>query len=509
MRSLARPLALGQWWAVVAILCATAITYFPGTQDLLALWTDYSAKGNTHGPLIVAVCIGLLFRDRAALAAEPARFSRGGLLGLILCSAAWLVCWRANIRDLYLLLFPALVFFAVYAAYGPGVALRVAFVIDFLVFALPFWDWFAGPLQHLTVLAMTVLLKATGVHAFIEGIRIELPSGSFAVERSCSGAHFFVVGLAVAALLGELNRDTLRRRALLLVGMGIAAIVANWVRVYTVVLAGYLTDMQHYLVRVEHYRFGWGVFAVFVVLFILIADRLPPSRPAQPAPDRAATADNVGSLKGLGFVAAVFAVTAFIWISAQARDGVLKSELRLAFPKGADGWSDPLPQTNSDWQPLFVGSAGELRARYAQSQGAVVEVFMAAYAGQRQGGELIGYPNTLLNPSSLASESEGEVVTNSGTFHEIVTVDARGSRSVIWSTYVIGRHAMTAELPAQLRYGVGSLLKSELASVVAYRARCQGSCDAARETLKAFAQSMNARVLQAASIHPDHADAGR
>ncbi len=493
-------MAFGQWWAVVAVLFAVAITYLPGTRDLLELWADYSAKGNTHGPLIVALCIALLFRDRKGLAAQPARFSRGGLLGLVLCSAAWLVFWRANIRDAYLILFPALVFFAVHASFGPRVALRAGFAIDFLAFALPFWDWFAGPLQHLTVLAMKVLLGVSGVPALVEGTRIELSSGTFEVERSCSGLHFFIVGLAIAALLGELNRDTLRRRVLLLVGMGATAILANWVRVYTVVVAGYLTDMQHYLVRVEHYRFGWVVFTVFVLAFMFVANRLPPSHREQDGDGEVATTAGFVSLKGLGIVAAVFAITAFTWVFAEARDAELKAEFRLASPSGEGGWSDPVTQSSREWQPVFAGSAGQLHVRYEHPRGEAVEAFIASYAGQRQGGELIGYPNSLVG-ESLGSRSESDVATDSGTFHEIVAADARGSRSLIWSTYVIGGHAMTAEFAAQIRYGVGSLLRPELAGVVAYRAKCAMSCDRARETLKEFAHSMNARMLEAASVH--------
>lgn len=494
-------MVFGRWWVVVGILFAAAVAFLPATQDLVDLWSDYSAKGNTHGPLIVAITLWLLFRDRAALAAEPASPSRLGLAGLALSSIAWLVCWRANIRDLYLLLIPTLLFFAVYAALGLRVALRAAFAIDFLVFALPFWDWFAGPLQHLTLAAMTVMLKVTGVHAFIDGIHIELPAGTFAVERGCSGLHFFIVGLALAALLGELNRDSLRRRALLVVGMGVAAILANWVRVYSVVLAGYLTDMQHYLVRVEHYRFGWCVFAGFVVLFMLVANRLPPSQPAQPqAGDASRVEGRAVSATGVAFVAAIFALTVLVWMSAEARDDKLKVGFRLQAPRGEGGWSDPAPETGRDWQPLFVGAAGQLRVRYVHPRDEPVDVFIAGYAGQRQGGELIGYPNTLLSPDSLQSESEQDVASGVGTFHEIVTIDASGSRSVLWSTYVIGGHAMTAELPAQLRYGAGSLLRSELASVVAYRARCDVSCERARGTLSEFAHSMHGRMLDAASI---------
>ncbi len=52
-------------------------------------------------------------------------------------------------------------------------------------------------------------------------------------------------------------------------------------------VAGYLTDMQHYLVRVDHYYFGWALFAVAMAVFFLLARGKPPTPPDQRALDSA------------------------------------------------------------------------------------------------------------------------------------------------------------------------------------------------------------------------------
>ena len=44
---------------------------------------------------------------------------------------------------------------------------------------------------------------------------------------------------------------------------------------FIIIVAGDLTDMQHYLVRVDHSVFGWVVFAVAMVAFLLLAGRRP------------------------------------------------------------------------------------------------------------------------------------------------------------------------------------------------------------------------------------------
>jgi len=55
-----------------------------------------------------------------------------------------------------------------------------------------------------------------------------------------------IVGLAVAALHGELRRDPWRVRIVQLALDGDPCLLANWVRVYTIIEAGYLTDMHSY-----------------------------------------------------------------------------------------------------------------------------------------------------------------------------------------------------------------------------------------------------------------------
>ena len=116
----------------------------------------------------------------------------------------------------------------------------------------------------------------------IDGALIHIPNGSFVIEEGCSGLHFLIVGLAVAALHGELRGDPPRTRLAQLALMTGLSLLANWVRVYTVIEAGYLTDMRSYLVSVSHYWFGWGVFAVALVAFFWLSTWFSPA--AAPVP---------------------------------------------------------------------------------------------------------------------------------------------------------------------------------------------------------------------------------
>src|SRR6185312_11077649 len=61
---------------------------------------------------------------------------------------------------------------------------------------------------------------------------------------------------------------SLVRRGVLVVLTAIVAIVSNWVRVLTIIQAGYTTNMRHVLVSRGHYTFGWVLFTVIMSAFI-------------------------------------------------------------------------------------------------------------------------------------------------------------------------------------------------------------------------------------------------
>jgi len=45
---------------------------------------------------------------------------------------------------------------------------------------------------------------------------VHIPSGTFEIAGGCSGLHFFIVALAISALYGELQRDSIKIRVALI-----------------------------------------------------------------------------------------------------------------------------------------------------------------------------------------------------------------------------------------------------------------------------------------------------
>ncbi len=483
--------SLRRLWLILLLAVLVTLVYLPSAAVLCSQWDDFVNITFTHGWLVLAVSLALAARVRRELASAPAAPLPAAGLVLLATSFAWLVCYRASIQDLHITLFPALFWLAATTAFGLSVGRLLLFPVVFFCFALPSWSQLAGPLQHLTVIVTRAFLAITGPAAVIQGDLVHIPNGTFRIEEGCSGLHFMIVGLAVAALHGYLRRDRWTSRLAQLVLMAALALLANWIRVYTVIEAGYLTDMHHYLVSVSHYWFGWGVFALALVAFFWLSTWLPvkPSDhgSAAPAPPRAGGAE-----------AGAVAVTALLLVLFPGISAVLRS---MHPPRPVDvstllqpqpPWSFALGSYDSSWMPVFRGADQSIHTVLESRAGAKAEVFAAAYAEQRQGAELVGLSSSLLG-RHLNPGAEHEVDTASGTFMETVATDPLHARSLIWARYEIDGHRFTKGLPSQLWYGIRATAGNPSAALVAARVECGPDCEAARETLRELANSGSLR----------------
>ncbi len=323
------------------------------------------------------------------------------------------------------------------------------------------------------MVAVKWMLKLSSITAFVEGNVVHIQEGVFAIEQSCNGMHFFIVATAIAALFGEIHRDSWRLRARQVVFAIFLALLSNWVRVYVVIVAGHFTDMQHYLVRVSHYYFGWAVFAVCMALFFWVVSRSP-----LPAAARGASMSEVGKPRRqlvLGGVLALLASGIGPALGALAPAATPASSPAL-LPQVA-GWQGPLRSAGS-WAPRLPGSDREQLGEYRRD-GLAVESYIAEYDDQRQGKELVGYGNSLLEGvgASVVSQITMQLGRDNAVLMELA--DRRGERSALIYFYEIGGQRRVTGLGAQLTYGMKSLGGAPRSRIVAARVSCGADCAAA------------------------------
>ncbi len=483
----ALPLAL-----VLCLWAAVALLYWPSTLELHRLWTNWSGETYTHGYLILLLSIWLIVRDRKGLAVTPVRPEPLALIPLVLMSALWVWFWRAAMQEPQVLILPLILLAALFASLGRRFARAIAFPIGFLYFAMPFWGDINGIVQELSAKATGALIWLTGIPAYMQGDFVRLPGGFIEIARSCSGLHELIVGLALAALYGKLAGDPWRRRLVWLAVMGALSLAINWVRIFTVVVAAYETDMRSSLVK-NHYWLGWWLFAFAFAAFLWWTARWSaPDRASSPHEDRQASDSPSGP--GIAAVLATLAALAAVPLLAYGMDWsnpVAATAVAVRWPAPPAGWSGPSAAGQSEWRPRFLNSSGESLTRYVEPDGNPVEAFAVAYRVQTQRAKLLGYWNRLLGQRSdgLRRQSLRLVSAPNGRWQEIVALDSGGSRSLLWIRYRIGNRLFVEPRLSQLWYGFTAIvLPPPMSSLTALRTPCLPDCNAARARLSAAAE---------------------
>lgn len=475
-------------WLLLPVL-AILLLYWQTAISVGVLWADSTGHTYGHGWLIATVCLWLLFqagKQTFNLAVTPSIL---GVACLSILSAAWLLASQMSIQTVQQLLLPLLVLAAQWAFFGFATVRLCIVAIGYIYFALPIWDPLTVVFQWGTVFVERGLLRVVGIPAYFEGATVHLPSGVFAIEGACSGLHFVIVGLALAVLYGYLYRI---KNFFGLVVLALATtVLANWIRVFAIIVAGHLTDMQHYLVRVEHIRFGWVVFAVMISLFFYVASKMT-ERPASFAGVRSETGAVSKERRRVVLVCALLGlIGAPAWSTAIAnRVGpAVASPTRMPL---AD-WVE-VATSVSNWQPVFIGSDAQLQVTWRKN-GREVELFQAVFANQRHGKKLAGYGNTAIGAWSGGIANNGEITQSLGNprFFESELTDRQDRHVLIWQGYYVGDKWFVKPLHAQIWYGWKSLFVSDVSGVVALRANCDADCDAARASLVQVASLLSGK----------------
>lgn len=460
--------------ALIALLLATFVLLWPTVSTLIEEWEDTNNLTYTHGYLIALVSAWLLWRARPLAENVSVRPEPRMLVPIAALSFAWLLGYRAGLEIAHQLLLPMLGWCVVFAVFGWQVARRCAFAFGYLYFAVPIWSLGNEALQSLTVVIVRGLLTLTGIPAYVTGNFVHIPSGVFEIAGGCSGLHFFIVALAIGFLYGEIHKDTWRVRLLTILFSMALALITNWIRVFTLIVLGHATQMQHYLVSVEHYKFGWVLFAAAMLIFFFVTRYLPT---AAESSDSQAPANELDTPRvPVPVLVAALAVLSIgpVWLALapQAKQQSMQSDTFVA----VDGWQGPIQTSATDWVPVYDRADSKTMVEY-QKASLRAQVFVATYLEQHQGKELIGYDSSMIG--SNVSMTDLQRLESDGLNLNVQHVTTRdGRRALIVYYYEIGRTQTASGRAAQLLYGWQSLFHVPASKAVGAYAVCTSECEA-------------------------------
>lgn len=251
--------------SIVGLLALWVLFTYEGITSAIAIW--WGNEIFNHGFLIVPGSFYLLYLDRKQLLSTSWETS---LLPLPFIAGACFLYIVGIAGDIQLFMHVAtfsLLPLLVWTVIGNTAAMKVWFPLVFMLFSVPVGEELIPYLQEIAADGSVALLQLVGIPLYRNGLYIEIPQGRFLVAEACSGVSFFIASFVIGSVYAYLNFRTTFKKASFVVISLILPIAANIVRIFGIIIIGYLSDMEH-AVGADHLIYGWFFFA-FVIICLL------------------------------------------------------------------------------------------------------------------------------------------------------------------------------------------------------------------------------------------------
>lgn len=380
-----------------AVVLAIVSVYGDTARAMAGLWR--SSETYSHGFVVVPIALWLVWRRRTELAHLPVRPYWPALLWVAAGGFAWLLGRLANANVVQHFALVSMVVAAVPAVFGIAMARALAFPLLFLLFAVPFGEALVPWLIDWTADFTVGALKLTGVPVYREGSHFVIPTGQWSVVEACSGLRYLIASLMAGTLYAYLTYRSARRRVAFVVAAAVVPIVANWLRAYLIVMLGHLSGNE-LAVGVDHLIYGWIFFGLVLALMFWIGSLFRDDASGVPVSVAPSVLRNGAGASRARLAVAALATLAVagLWVPlATVLSGSGGWQPRtLAAIEGAAGWT-PV-SAPFDWQPRFTGQRATLRQAF-ERDGRRVGLYVAFYAAQTGGHEMVSSSNVLVSPA--------------------------------------------------------------------------------------------------------------
>ena len=409
----------------------------------------WSTSQFSHGFLIIPVALWLGWKRRAQVTSLDPCPTFWALLPLGLLGFTWLlgnITTTAVVQQFCLVVMLIVI---VWGMLGTAVTVSLLFPLAFMLFAVPLGEGLIPTLQDLTASLSVRLLNLSGIPVLLEGHVLSVPSGNWEVGEACSGISYLFSSMALGFLYAGLAYQSWSRRVLFFFASAIVPILANSLRVYTIILIASLGGSR-IAFGIEHYLYGWLFFAIIIgLLFALAYPWREDQRKDLTLVSKESLAPNLQVTRRPGFVGsavpllrlALFAILALLVV------GIAPFSARL-LARRLDGREilRPMPPTVSPtwkaaehdaytWKPHFTAPGAEFTQSYESGEHAV-KLYVAYYGSKQPNIKLVSLTDHLFDAKRWWKVGETSVALaidgQSFRVHQ-TTIRSGESLLVVWN----------------------------------------------------------------------------
>ncbi|HJS21866.1 MAG TPA: exosortase A [Steroidobacteraceae bacterium] len=477
---------------VVAWLAAVFLLW----DTFADMWRAWGASGTfTHGYAVFPIALFLLWFHRERWLALALRSSFLGVALVGGCVTLWLAGSLLHLNVVMQLGAVGVLVCSVIAVAGIEVFRAAMFPLLFMFFAVPVGEELVPWLMDFTARFTVAALDAVGIPVYAEGHLIYIPTGTFSVEKACSGIRYLFASIVLGTLYAHIFYSSTWRRILFVAMCAVVPVLANGLRAFLIVILAHVSENE-IAIGVDHLIYGW-VFFGFVMLLVFWLGRAF-AEPATRAPALApgSSPDVAGSRWLTPWVALIALLAPLLGLrvadaALQGRETVDASPSGTAarVPAPLPGWTGPITMS-SEWEPHFIGPTRVVTAAYLHGP-TPVDVAFLSYAREHGGAELVNSENLLFDDEQWTwlSERSFQVELPDGQQVPVFAVQVRHNlaRRAIWRIFLVGERAVSGGLRAKLARAQAILRgENEVGTALVISAQQSGQGAAPEREVRAF-----------------------
>lgn len=485
-----------------------SLIFFNTIDSMVQTWLR--SETFTHGFLILPISLYLIWMNKKPLMNIAPATQLWALPLIALVAFGWLLASLVDVLVFQQWAFVTLLILFVLLIFGWQVVKQLLFPLLYLYFMVPFGEQFITPMMNMTAHFVVSAIELTGIPIYSEGTFFTLPSGSWSVVEGCSGVRYLIASIALGTLYAYMTYTSYLKRSIFIAVSIVFPIVANWLRAFMIVMLGHFSDMK-LATGVDHIIYGWVFFGI--VLFIMFwvgsywrdeektSDKtLPQSVKKEPA-----------SKVAIYLISAYLIIALAAFMDYRITQSLLNHSTQLSKIEVSDSpnWKK-MDKQSIQWTPQFINPTLHYQQEYRiknatgdMNNQQLVGLYIAYYAVQKQGSELINSQNIMIRQKhpvwSQMSEAEHAVQLKNQT-ETVLETDLRSSNEelLIWHWNMIDDQVVVNSYKAKIMEAIKQLsgnTDGEYAIVI-YTHFDKPDKAGSRQRLQQFINNMFPRIRQ-------------
>lgn len=486
------PAATAARWLPTLLLIGIAVVLFAigfhrEASDAVRVWISSTAYN--HCFLILPIVGYLLWERRAAIRTSAPSAVLWPILLIPPLAAAWFLAAALDINEGRQLLVVAMFEVVLLTALGPRVFRSLLGPLLFLFFLVPTGAYLIPKLQTITAHMAVAGLRLFHVPVYSDRYLIEIPEGAFVIAEACAGLRFLIAASVFSCLFAVVMYRSWLRRGLYIALSIVAAIAANGVRAWGIIMLAHLVGSAA-AVETDHILYGYLFFSLVILLLIgigmLMREKPGPATAGPPAYNTGAAPRWYAVAVPLAALLSLAGPACAAWRNHSLAGYSLAG---VPSPEVAAPWRTASGE-GIDWRPEVHGADRQFLQTFRGPDDATVTRFVALYRLHTTGNRLTSTGNWVADPRQWRTAEQGQARLMLGGKQVSVTateIVGRGGRRLVWSFYVVDGRIATGLLEAKLLQLRAVLSGNRpVGAFVAVATRLGGSREAAETRLRQF-----------------------